>query len=223
MRAWMPIAAGLGQAATEARYEAIAADAWKATEGAQLYRGEDCRHVRENATKACPKGEACHQWAEAEEQECRVDSARLKSALVLLSVARYESDYRADVDDGRRRGDGGKSWCLAQVLFPEDGFHRSLVVEGGTYRWSKDPTEGWRGRDLVDDRVKCFSAALAIAGESLRTCGNLSMYTSGRCSAKEKKAQVRETPAKVWWAKNPKSSLYPEPEPIPGLGALLVN
>lgn len=148
--------------------------------------------------------------ARAEEALFKGQDGELKTAVQLLAIARYESDFLATVDDGRKRGDGGKSWCLAQVLFPGDNAHRSLVVENGKYRWSKDASEGWTGKDLVEDRKKCFTAALAIVRDSYRTCGNLSGYTSGHCSRTEKKALVREGLAKAWFKKHPPPVEEPE-------------
>src|ERR1700733_1517308 len=70
------------------------------------------------------------------------DNAREKTALLMASIASFESGYRADVDDGRTTGDHGRSYCLMQVQ-----------VVGQT-------SEGWTGKDLVTDRLKCFRAAL---------------------------------------------------------------
>lgn len=155
--------------------------------------------------------------AEAEEPLFKGEHGVAKTALLLVSVARYESNFLASVDEGRKRGDGGKSWCLTQVLFPGDDAHRSLVVEDGKYRWSHDAAEGWTGKDLVDDRRKCFAAALAIARDSYRACGNLSGYTSGHCSRTEKKALIREGLAKAWF----KGHAPPVPEPAPEPTAML--
>ena len=37
-------------------------------------------------------------------------------ALFLLSVARHESAFRRDIHTGTRRGDGGRSWGLFQIM-----------------------------------------------------------------------------------------------------------
>jgi hypothetical protein len=98
------------------------------------------------------------------------DGARAETALVLASIAAHESTFRVDVDDGRKRGDSGSSWCLMQMH----------VGSGKT-------VEGWTGEDLVKDRKLCFSAALHIAKWSFQTCNvfpleeRLSAYASGHC------------------------------------------
>ena len=40
---------------------------------------------------------------------------RAKTALLMASIASFESQYRADVDDGRVTGDHGRSFCLMLV------------------------------------------------------------------------------------------------------------
>ncbi len=117
------------------------------------------------------------------------DDAELafSAAVLLLSVASYESGFRADVDDGRVRGDEGNAWCLMQI-HPGPG----LLLGGGRYRYS---AQGWQGKDLVADRKKCFQAGLAMIAESTRRCGHLgeaaalSVYTSGRCQKSEPKSR----------------------------------
>jgi hypothetical protein len=98
------------------------------------------------------------------------DDGRAKTALVLASIAAHESTFRPDVDDGRKRGDSGNSWCLMQMHI---GAGRTI--------------EGWNGHDLVSDRRNCFRAGLHIAQWSFRFCKafpvqeRLSAYASGRC------------------------------------------
>jgi hypothetical protein len=98
------------------------------------------------------------------------DDARAKTALVLASIAAHESVFRADVEDGRARGDGGTSWCFMQLH----------IGSGKT-------VEGWTGKDVTSDRRLCFRAGLHVAKESFRMCNGspanemLSAYASGQC------------------------------------------
>jgi hypothetical protein len=98
------------------------------------------------------------------------DDGRAKTALVLASIAAHESTFRVEVDQGRKRGDSGNSWCLMQMH----------VGAGKT-------VEGWAGEDLVKDRRKCFAAGLHIAQWSFHSCKafpldeRLSAYASGHC------------------------------------------
>src|SRR5215467_1634672 len=60
---------------------------------------------------------------------------RTETALLMLSVASFESSFSKRVDDGVRRGDRGLSYCLMQIH-----------VGNGQTR------EGWTGPQLIEDR-----------------------------------------------------------------------
>jgi hypothetical protein len=113
------------------------------------------------------------------------EGGRAKTALLLASIASLESGFRADVDDGRVRGDHGRSWCLLQVQV-----------------WSKTK-EGWRGSDLTKDRQKCITAGLHLVQASYEACPSLplpdrlSVYTVGHCQ-KDPKAENRTLRAIRW-------------------------
>ena len=86
-----------------------------------------------------------------------VDS-RTETALVMLSVASFESSFSKSVDDGIRRGDRGLSYCLMQIH-----------VGNGVTR------EGWTGQQLIEDRKQCFRAALHILQHSFSACRALAV------------------------------------------------
>jgi hypothetical protein len=93
---------------------------------------------------------------------------RARTALLLASTAYDESFFRADVDDGRARGDQGRSVCIMQIW-----------VGSGT-------REGWSAKELIADRQKCVRAALHIMRDSIFWCrgtggDQLGLYTHGRC------------------------------------------
>lgn len=127
-------------------------------------------------------------------------SGRAETALLLASIAAHESTFRKDVDDGRVRGDSGRSWCLMQ-----------LHIGGGK------TFDGWTGQDLIADRRKCFRAGLHIARWSFHTCTELplveklSAYASGSCG---KSAESRQmiTRAMAYFKRKPvrDSSYYVE-------------
>ena len=95
---------------------------------------------------------------------------RAKTALFLASIAAHESTFRADVENGKVRGDGGTSWCFMQLH----------IGSGKT-------GEGWTGADVTADRKLCFRAGLHLARWSFRICNafppdeRLSAYASGQC------------------------------------------
>jgi hypothetical protein len=119
------------------------------------------------------------------------EDGRAKTALLMASIASFESGYRADVDDGRTTGDHGRSYCLMQVQ-----------VVGKT-------SEGWTGQDLVTDRKKCFRAALKRIRISFDWCKDhaledrLAGYTSGQCRDGEHLSRDRFYRARAYWSRTP--------------------
>jgi hypothetical protein len=115
-------------------------------------------------------------------------TGRTETALLMLSVASYESSFSAKVDDGSRRGDHGRSYCLMQIR----------VGQGATH-------EGWSGRELIADRKRCFRAALHILRLSFTACRNLrvddrlSAYASGHCFSAAAVSRSRVARARAWW------------------------
>jgi hypothetical protein len=113
---------------------------------------------------------------------------RTRTALLILSVASYESYFVKSIDDGFGRGDHGSSYCLMQVR-----------VGSGTTR------EGWSGADLVHDRTLCFRAALHILQASFDACRSLPMddrvsaYATGHCFRNAHVSRTRVDRARAWW------------------------
>jgi hypothetical protein len=116
------------------------------------------------------------------------DDGRARTAILLASIASYESNFRADVADGRKRGDGGKSVCLLQIRFPTPKYRIVLTTRG----WDYSFTEGHTADEVAASPELCARIALRMARQSVRGCGNLSAYTSGKCQPDEKRATVRE-------------------------------
>jgi hypothetical protein len=116
---------------------------------------------------------------------------RTRTALLMLSVASFESGYRKRVDEGRGRGDNGRSFCLMQIR----------VGTGAT-------KEGWTGPDLVEDRTRCFRAALHILRKSFGICHSLpvedrlSAYASGSCGLGTEASRRRVNRARDWIARH---------------------
>jgi hypothetical protein len=114
--------------------------------------------------------------------------ARAQTALLMLSVASFESSYRKSVDEGRGRGDGGRSYCLMQVS----------VGDGVT-------REGWTGADLIADRTRCFRAALHVLQRSFGMChaypleDRLAAYAMGHCMLEARVSRSRIERARSWW------------------------
>ena len=125
---------------------------------------------------------------------------RLKTAALMLSMSRFESTWRRDVDLGigpKARGGGGKYWCLMQIGVPK----------------GKTP-EGWTGRDLVRSRERCFRRALHILQRGKRVCkkhGGTSFvnhYASGHCTRAKKPVKRRVDLMNKWLRENP----FPKPK-----------
>jgi hypothetical protein len=137
---------------------------------------------------------------------------RARTVMVILAASTYESSFRRDVDLGigkLSKGDGGKSWCLNQInLGKADAEgntpNRIVVTPGGGYKFTNNPTEGWGGTDLVQDRQKCFRAALAVIRSSFAATANqplevrLKVYASGRLDRGEEASRRRMGLAMRW-------------------------
>lgn len=112
------------------------------------------------------------------------------TAAIILAVASAESNFELAVEDGRKRGDHGRAWCLMQVQ-PGQGI---VLTEDGTYRYARG---GLDGPALARDRAACFRAGLHVLRDSMRACARLpledrlSVYTSGRCQVGEPRARLR--------------------------------
>jgi len=141
-------------------------------------------------------------------------NGRAKTAQVMLAIMNYESSFRRDVDFGLGkfgRGDGGRSWCMMQVLLgqPEKNGktrQRIYVQPNGRMGYTTDPAKGWGGEELVSDRKACFRAALSVLRDSFQACANnelkdrLSLYASGKCQGNggEQASRIRMGLAMHW-------------------------
>ena len=116
------------------------------------------------------------------------DYGKFQTAALMLSIAYYESNFHKLVDNGKWKGDNGKSWCLMQVN----------LNNGNVYIGSPEMKK-WTGNDLVNDHKKCFKAGLAIIKQSINDCSKkgfvgfdlLSEYTTGHCMKNEPYATRR--------------------------------
>jgi hypothetical protein len=85
-------------------------------------------------------------------------------ALTLARIAAYESSYTDRVDRCQQAGDGGRAWGLWQV----------------------------HSRVACSSRLVAATIALRMIHQSRRACGDLSLYTSGRCGVGERAAKLRD-------------------------------
>mgnify|MGYP000942144439 CR=1 FL=1 len=126
------------------------------------------------------------------------DRAELDTAALLISIAKFESGFRKDIDDGIVKGDSGRSVCLAQIN-----------IGNSKVRVGDDEMRSWMAKDLIMDRKKCFMVAIETIRESMRACKGykgsdmLSMYTTGTCQKDEKYARHRWNLAKHLIKTNP--------------------
>ena len=114
--------------------------------------------------------------------------ARAQTALLMLSVASFESAYRVKVDEGGHRGDNGHSYCLMQIH----------VGDGKT-------REGWSGSELLQTRTLCFRAALHLLHASFNACrafpleDRLGAYATGHCFLGANVSRSRLGRARTYW------------------------
>lgn len=126
---------------------------------------------------------------------------RTQTAVLMASVAFFESGFRRDVHLGigkLGRGDFGRSWCLMQ-----------LNIGTGKVP-TNDPIIGsFTGKDLVADTHNCMKAGLHLMARSMRACRGLpweyrlSAYTSGKCVDGEPKARARLSFGLRWVRQSP--------------------
>jgi hypothetical protein len=122
-------------------------------------------------------------------------AGRVRTAALLASIASYESSFRADVLDGRVKGDHGESVCALQIRVPK-GVKILLQEREFSYVPTSDP-RGYDGAAISSDPRLCARIALHMVRTSYRRCNDLSGYTSGHCQRDEKRASVR-----AWRANN---------------------
>lgn len=118
--------------------------------------------------------------------------ARQRTALQMLAIARYESDYVRRIDEGNCRPnecDHGLAACIMQV------HTNGLVLEKDTYSFARTKTAEWRAENhelilngkSLRDRKMCFRVALHKIRESLAVCRSLpnedrlGIYTGEGC------------------------------------------
>jgi hypothetical protein len=112
------------------------------------------------------------------------EDGRVKTALLLLSVALHESGFRGDVDAGRCKPyecDHGKAFSMWQ-LHPEDG----LIFDGDVFTFARNRPASWReehrseifdGPALVRDRKLAARMALHMLRYSMKNAHSLAIYT----------------------------------------------
>jgi hypothetical protein len=129
--------------------------------------------------------------------------AHAQTALLMASIASFESAFDLDVDRGKRLGSAGEV-CIMQV----------------SVDWARTPrgmttVEGWTVADLAQDRRKCLRAALHKLQISRRVCSDakhpqnrtkmallgadvFSIYTGGKCTMGSIYAAHRYDRARKW-------------------------
>ena len=140
------------------------------------------------------------------------DDGRLRTAALVTSVLWFESGFRRDVDLGRGplgRGDGGRSWCMAQANLGVPGPsgnspNRIVMGPDGGLSYSNDPSVGHGGLDLVSDRDLCVRFAMRRIRVAFSSCRGLepadrmSQYVSGSCRKGMAQSRARYSRASRW-------------------------
>lgn len=133
---------------------------------------------------------------------------RVRTALVLLSVAFWESAFRVDVDNGSCKPpecDQGHAFSVWQ-LHPEDGF----IFDGDVFTFARNRSAAWRaehaaeifdGPALVRDRKLAARIALHMIRYSVRNTGSLAIYTGERGNGP--KSRQRMSHAMDWLRGHP--------------------
>ena len=124
--------------------------------------------------------------------EFRGEFARLKTLVLLITIASEESTFNRDVDLGldrknKGKNDGGESWCMMQIH----------LKDSDKYPNRARTVDGWTGPQLVADREKCFRAGLKLMRWHMKDCNRLPReerlvgYTHGRCTSRAGRSRAR--------------------------------
>ena len=136
------------------------------------------------------------------------EGGRVKSALLLLSVAFWESGFRPDVDRGQCKPpecDNGAAFSLWQ-LHPEDGF----IFDGDVFTFARNRTAAWRaehkgdifdGASLIRDRRLAARIALHMIRYSMKNAHSLAIFTGE--NGEGPKAKSRMEHAVKWMRGHP--------------------
>ena len=123
---------------------------------------------------------------------------RIRTVALMLAVAGMEGAYKDTA-----LGDRAQSVCMMQIHLP--GASRIRLTAEGDFAYGGEGSVG--KRELAADRKLCLRAGLHILRHSMRACGNLSAYTSGRCLPHEPKAEARMARATKLFDASPTSSV----------------
>lgn len=124
--------------------------------------------------------------------------AEVRTAALVTSVSFFEGGFSKAVDEGKARGDGGNSWC-----------HMQLHIGKGHVVIGTPEMKTWTGKDLIEDRKKCYKAGLEVLRSSMALCSrykdgdSLSAFTTGRCITNQREARHRWDFAKKILKLNP--------------------
>jgi hypothetical protein len=131
---------------------------------------------------------------------------RQNTAMLVTVWWHAESGFRRDVDLGTGRArtakagwnDFGRSWCMGQINLGR----KRIPDPSKPGTWIEDsPTttpEGWSGKELCEDRTKCFLTTLRVMRQSVGACRSLpaserlAAYAAGTCSSEAGRAISRQ-------------------------------
>lgn len=108
----------------------------------------------------------------------RGDKGRVRTALLMTSIGRFESNFaRGPIHGDCKRVAGKctappKAFCAMQVQ-PGQG----IVLTGELWRYTRPGEKGITGDVLDSDPVACVRTALHMARESIKITGGLGVYT----------------------------------------------
>ena len=142
-----------------------------------------------------------------EEPAFRGEHGREMTGVLLASIARFESNYKkgpihgdcSDSRDGICRNDNKRprSFCYMQIMPGPSGI--VLVDQGWNY--AADGDAAIHGSDLDADVDLCFRVGLHMARASLKTTGDLGVYTGEGKGGKKSEHRIKL--AKWWFLKSP--------------------
>ena len=180
-----------------ATYLVAAAAAWVPTKNHNFYETEEQTMARYMSIAT----DIATVVLKADEPPLFADDAnRIKTGLLVTSVAAAESNFVDKIDDGRTLGDHGTAYCLMQIR-PI----RGIFLDGVNYGFAVHKSKEWRsehasaimiGNDLLTDRKTCVTVGLHM----LRHDGVYAYVGEARGGARGKFRMAR---AKEWFTAHP--------------------
>lgn len=179
---------------------------------AQHVQGKETKEQISDRYSAIALDAASIAFDPAEQPLFNGPSGRVKTATLMLAIARMESNFIRRIDAGEcNKGecDNGQAACMMQI-HAESGIvltERSFVYASSKNEaWRKDNQDKIVTAEKLKDRKTCFKVGLHILRQSLASCAaypaedRLAGYTGEGCRNVPKEEQTKKPKSRARYA-----------------------